>query len=62
MIVFDSVRNVFYIFAVPTKRSSNGGSGNRRNQGRSYKDICRVVSPNQFAFPNKVQTGPFCPY
>ena len=23
-------------------------------QGRTYKDICRVVNPNQYAFPNRV--------
>lgn len=50
----------FYKIKAPTKRPLN--NGNRGNRGRSYKEICRVVNPNQFAFPNKVQTGPFCPY
>ena len=33
-------------------------------QGRTYKDICRVVNPNQFAFPNRVPypAAPYCPY
>ena len=32
----------------------------RENRGRSYKDICRVVNPTQYAMGKL--TAPFCPY
>jgi hypothetical protein len=45
-------------------------SASRRSQqrpkttkaGRSYKDICRVINPNPYAFPNKVPfpSAPVC--
>ncbi|XP_055523858.1 uncharacterized protein LOC129717754 [Wyeomyia smithii] len=42
----------------------SGPTSKRKPQGRSYKDICRVVNPTQYALPGSVSypAAPFCPY
>lgn len=41
-----------------------GGSGRRQKQGRSYSDICRVITPDAYARPGGrvFPAQPFCPH
>lgn len=41
-----------------------GSSGRRQKQGRSYSDICRVVTIDAYARPGGrvYPAAPFCPY
>uniref|UniRef100_U5EKY8 Putative conserved secreted protein n=1 Tax=Corethrella appendiculata TaxID=1370023 RepID=U5EKY8_9DIPT len=36
----------------------------REHRGRSYKELCRVINANPYAFPGRVPypAAPFCPY
>ncbi|XP_053681838.1 uncharacterized protein LOC128732581 [Sabethes cyaneus] len=42
----------------------SGPTHRRKPKGRSYKDICRVVNPTQYALPGSAAfpAAPFCPY
>ena len=43
---------------------SSSSGGRRQKQGRSYSDICRVVTVNNYASPGAriFPAAPFCPY